>query len=669
MPFPFVAVLTPDQDPSYFGNDVGVRIERQSDGTYNETYLAKDKKGKMRVILTSPSAKGLALPRTARTSPALQSGADGLFDAPPSFSFTEAKVMPGRGGSEIQLTAKSEGSTIVKRIAVPSDGNLIKVEVQCDFAGRSPMIRYLLDSYAFAPDGKAMRSYGKPDATYAPAIRPSKGGVIGDHFFRSPVANVQKGELSASVMPDLDVLESNRYIPTILDLDAKNGVVDAPLISYGFADYRLVGHVYFVNDSSMTRLAPPQLLFAHEILLDAQSPSKAGYQRAAEHQWQRYGSKYIGKILPQAMPFAEYAKVCFPAALNEKETGGWFEANIDGQTCGGMPSGWGRAEGWVSWQPWFNQLRSAWGMHWWGKRLGNADWIEKSEQMLNLALAAPMDRGAVPTTYQAKQKTWKGSLISPDPKCYYDLTNMAWKGIWLLRWLEFDDCPRRDEILSQWRSMAKLMLSKQNADGSFPTWLDRNLNVIPILDRSAQGALPTWFLADLGKFEAKQIEMDVAEFLERQSKGTLSNAKKANEELMARSRAQGEWAEKLSRAADFLADEVVDGQYWYDFETFFSCSPKQCFQRDGQFNHEKMRDPHTLQAPQNTLSMHWAAEALEKTKEFVSGLGVIVEAVGKTGSKPDQKLMSSAKLAKWPATAGVRNFFTLAASISGSARK
>ena len=61
-----------------------------------------------------------------------------------------------------------------------------------------------------------------------------------------------------------------------------------------------------------------------------------------------------------------------------------------------------------------------------GKKLGNQDWVEKSGKMLNLALAAPMDRGACPTTYRSREKAWTGSIIAPDPKCYYDLTNMAW---------------------------------------------------------------------------------------------------------------------------------------------------------------------------------------------------------------------------------------------------
>jgi len=570
--------------PEFFGADSGIRIVRGIDGSLADTYYAKDTGNRMRLILAAPTLKGLPERSVTKTSPLLQSGSDGLFDATPSFGFSEAAATD----DGIVMKAIGDGYTIEKRIQVPKTGGLVKVVVDCRFTKENPVIRYLLDTYAFAPDGKAMRSYKKPDATFAPAIRPRKDGVIGDHFFRSPVVTVQKGELAASIMPELDVLKENRYIPTILDLDCASGIADAPLMSYGFADQKLVGHVYFANDTSMTKPAPPQLLFAHEILLDAKAEAFAGYRRAVEYQWQRYGHKYLDKILPQAMPFEEYARVCYPAAFNEKETGGWFETTIDGQVCGGLPSGWGREGGWVSWQPWFNQLRSAWGLRWWGKKLNIPDWVEKSTKMLNLALAAPMDRGAVPTTYDSHKKSWKGSLITPDPKCYYDLTNMAWKGIWMLRWLEFADCPRREEILKQCREMANLIVSKQNSDGSFPTWLDKELKVVPVLDHSAQSALPIWYLAEaINRVPRSSGGGQPGNFAEASGvRGAVLNG------------------------ARFLEGNVVDGQYWYDFETFFSCSPKACFQRDGQQNHEKMRDPHTMQAPQNTLSMHWAAEAL-----------------------------------------------------------
>jgi len=196
-----------------------------------------------------------------------------------------------------------------------------------------------------------------------------------------------------------------------------------------------------------------------------------------------------------------------------------------------------------------------------------------------------MKNGACPTTYDSRNHSWRGSLITPTDDCYYDLTNIAWKGIWLLRWLEFADCPRRADVEAQVYAIARLLTSRQREDGSFPTWLDKNLKVVPMLDRSAQSALPTWFLALV--------------------------AKRSNTALDA--------SEAAQKGAQFLSVQVVDQQRYYDFETFFSCSPKACLQKDGVLDDPAMRDPHTWQRPQNTLSMQWTAEALRAAANLKGG--------------------------------------------------
>jgi hypothetical protein len=131
----------------------------------------------------------------------------------------------------------------------------------------------------------------------------------------------------------------------------------------------------------------------------------------------------------------------------------------------------------------------------------------------------------------------------------------------------------------QLAAMANLMVKFQNPDGSVPSWLTKELKVVPILDRSAQSALPIWFLAEYAKAENRFANRD-------------------------------RFFAAAKRGADFLAKEVVDQQRYYDFETFFSCSPKVCLQRNYTLDDDKMIDPHTLQRPQNTLCMQWSAEAL-----------------------------------------------------------
>ena len=452
------AVLLSSQTPKeLLGRDVGIRVVSSS-GELVQELLVRTGNGAWRPVLVSPTDPlvGSHANRVHANELGVDDGA--LYTSRPTFAFEDAAVDLSK--RTLTLTSDSQHAKISEALTIPAEGNEIAVTLKAHIKDRNPRIQHFLATYAFAP--------GMPDTTWAPALRIRDDAVIGDHFFRSPGLVVQQNKVSAVLMPNLDVLAENRPIPTILDLDCDPPVGDKPLVSYGFADYRLISHVQFAHDNSMIRPVPADLSLAFNIRLSADSEPHSAYKQLADEMWTDYGHRYFDKILPQAMPFADYANVCYPAAIGEKMTGGWFETAIDNQTCGGLPAGWGLEQGWVSWQSWFNQLRSAWGMHWWGTKLGNADWTDKSDKMVNLALAAPMNQGACPTTYDSHKHAWVGSLIAPTDDCYYDLTNIAWKGIWLQRWLKFADCPRREDINAQLKAMVGLMLAKQRADGSFP---------------------------------------------------------------------------------------------------------------------------------------------------------------------------------------------------------
>lgn len=611
---PILAMLLAQPPLVLEGEDVRLLAYRNEQGIWVEQLSAKDRKGQFHVILSSPGAFPL---EGDWRSGAVQGASRGLYTTNPDLRFTEATT----SGRTVTLTSKSPIGTFKKSITVPAKGRTMHLTLDADFGVKRTQLHALLLSYAFAPDNKAAR----PDSTFLPGLRPKDENVVGDHFFRAPAAVAQKGKLAAILLPDLDVLADNRPMETVLDLDVKNGVSSAPLLTYGFAAHRLSGHVAFSTDSSMLRNVPGQLHLASDLILNAEAEPLGAYEEATKFEWERYGHKNFDKIRPQMMPFVDYANVCYPAAFDEHYGDnklGWFETTIEGQVCGGIPSGWGFDQGWVSWQCWFNQLRSAWGLHWWGRKLSNKDWLDKSDKMLNLALAAPMDRGAVPTTYLSREKKWRGSLIMPDPRCYYDLTNMAWKGIWMLRWLDFADCPRREEILKQVNAMADLMVSKQNADGSLPSWLDKDLKVVPILDHSAQTALPAWFLGELALADRTRIRAAL------DAEGQKIASAKDQEEveairqkrLLLLQEDQKNPREKAAySAALFLMKNVVDQQRYYDFETFFSCSPKQCLQVNGVIDADAMHDPHSMSPPQNTLCMQWAAEALLAAKQLYLG--------------------------------------------------
>lgn len=590
------------------GSDVSVTVTFAG-GRWGEHLAAKDSSGRWREILISPHLASLG---SDLRQDAAQGTQKGLYQGVPDFRFTDARLEKAKGEQIVVMVAKGGSATFVKRVHIPASGRTIKLELAADFGVSRTPLHALLMSYAFLPYGKKLSGGGKPDSTFLPGLRPKDENVCGDHFFRAPAAVAQQKTLAAILLPDLDVLSENRPMETVLDLDAKNGVCDGTLLTYGFCAHRLSGHVSFATDASLVRRVPGKLRLAADLILDANAEPFAAYKEAADYEWRRYGHRYLDQIKPQMRPFAEYARECYPAVFEEHygtNKLGWFETTIDGQVCGGIPSGWGFYDGYVSWQCWFNQIRSAWGLHWWGRKLGIQDWIDKSNKMLNLALAAPMSDGLCPTTYDSRKHEWIGCLVTPDPRCYYDLTNIAWKGIWLLRWLDFPDCPRRDEIIQQTSDMAKSIAWRQNADGSFPTWLDQKHDVVPILDHSAQGALPVWFMAEI-------LERYRAET----ARTRLYTLERPNETYLPGIYIRSQLGPAVLKGARFLSKNVIAQQRYYDFETFFSCSPKRCRQVNGVVDDPAMHDPHSLAPPQNTLSMQWTAEALMRTCNLLPGL-------------------------------------------------
>ena len=200
--FAALALLPTFGTSEYFGSDVGVRLKEVPSAAKTEIVeelYAKDKAGKFRLILVSPTHPTLGAAGRVAFTNLLQGQGDGLFTSAPTFGFSEQTI----SGGKVTLRAKGEGYTLVKEIVVPSRGRNLRVSVRADFSTPYPAVRYLLNTYAFAPDGKTQGRYGKPDATYAPAIRPSSAGVIADHYFRAPAVVVQEGSLAASIMPKI----------------------------------------------------------------------------------------------------------------------------------------------------------------------------------------------------------------------------------------------------------------------------------------------------------------------------------------------------------------------------------------------------------------------------------------------------------------------------------
>ncbi|MBN1901092.1 hypothetical protein JW926_07185 [Candidatus Sumerlaeota bacterium] len=566
--------------------DVKIAFEKKS-GVWSEQYYAKDANEKWMLILVSPDDPRIAMEAKTESSGGFQTMRNGLYAAPPRFPFTEMKE---EKDGDFLLQGFSGDVRFTKRISFRDP--VFHIVTSCETAKPSLKLEYFLSGYAFCPDGKSLSSYETPDLVFAPGLRPGPFYVVGEHLFRSPVVAAQEDSLFAALMPDVDAIAKNHPFPLIIDLDVKSGVADAPLLSYGCCDHKVKGHVYFVHEPGASRKMPPRLSLEYDLYIDGRAPltkegpdpeSPRGLHRAVQYMWDRYGTSWFNKsALPQTMPFTEYAKACFPAAFSEKIGNaqlGWWERTIEEKEVGGVYAGWGYHEGLTSWQAWFNNLRSAYGIRCFGERLAKDDWINKSGKMLSMALAAPQDRGAFPCQWNNFRKEWKGCLMqnAVGHGAYYDSVDMAWKAYWLLRWHQ--DIEPSPESLAYCRNLADFYLEKQTPSGAIPNWFTRELEDVDVLQEAAPTAMPAWFLAEFYGVTKEKKYLDAA-----------------------------------LKAGEFLSQEVIPYARYYDYEVFFSCSAKPCV--DGGRNHKAMIDSHTGQPWQNTLCMQWNAELFKRLHEF-----------------------------------------------------
>ncbi len=486
-------------------------------------------------------------------------------------------------------------------VTVEEGRDHVRIAVDAALDAKPPQIEYLLSCFVFSP--------GEPDFVHTPLLKQEAEDVISDRSFWQPALILQQDELLCAVVPDLDAINDRAVyakqarqpgfdlpfrlpenpdkisMPTAFDLNRHSGMTPLPLLAYGLIDSAFVQHVHWhhSNDGSMVReLASAAIGYAFDLFLMADALPKHGYQRISRYMWQRYGSRYLAQPRPQAMPFAEYARLCYPAAFAyrgfpDRGLATWQDFTLDGQQVGGLRC---NAAQWyydLQFLAWFNIMRDAIGMHYWGKRLIDADLIEKGRRVLNLALLAPQHRGIFPSIYRLAERRWIGCLWSFPQE--YDARALphAWDVnssnyhtpaasktcVHLLRYRRL--CEDDARILPFVRAYGDFLMEKGGENGCVPSWFSQDLQALPWLATNAEGGIHIWFLSELYGATGERRYLDLATHL-----------------------------------AQFLIEEILPDQRWIDFETFYSCSRKP----------EAFRDEFTGQGPRCTLSMIWAIEGL-----------------------------------------------------------
>jgi hypothetical protein len=589
-----------------------------------QNYFANDK-GEWKLVAESFSGIG----KTSSTViPLYKKGPDvaGKYRLMANEGFNSAKVIEnGDGVGKVLLSGEINGNKVEQTVELRGDQDYFHIEVNANLT-KELKLEYLLSSFTFSIPGK-------PDYSFVPTIKRADDDVVGDRKFFAPAAVVEKDGFMLSLVPDLNLINENivfakgarpqkhprifkvpfdttkTSLPTALDLNLNSGVTSFPLIAYGLMDYWTEQHVYWRHENEggqqVRELSDSKLKYGFDLFIKSNVEKNRGYQRVSSFLWDKYGHQYFQMPKPQAMPFSEYAKVCYPASFayegydvingaamrtkaprrpdisinhrkGQPELSTWQQWEEKGVPMGGLRLS---APQWYDLlynTAWWNNVCDATGIYFWGKRLNDTSLVDKAKRIINFTLSSPQQDGIFPSLYDVKSKTWVGSMWSPPVENYkpdsvanywdwkhgaYQTSSASVTAGFLLRYRT--TCEDHAGIVPFVQRYGDFLIRNMQDNGCVPAWFNKDLKPLPSMKWNADGGAHIWVLSELYKATNNKKYLDAAE-----------------------------------KMAKFMIDEVLPRQKWYDFETFYSCAVKA----------ESFFDERTGQFPANNMAVSWALE-------------------------------------------------------------
>ncbi|MBF8294105.1 MAG: hypothetical protein HW389_650 [Bacteroidetes bacterium] len=557
-------VLAQEQDRVVIQNESIRIVVDQSGGVCRETYFVKKGKSWIEILESgSPLRPDPSIKQNGKLIP-----------------LKSASISQGSEEGQAVIVRRSAGMSVTSKSITLRKGEPFARVMFAYRTGGNTLLESFWSTYSFAPGGKRYADYKPLDFVWTPQLRPEREHIITDHTFRSPALIMQKDGYFAALVPVLtDMDGKGRQIRTVADLQVETS--DRPFFSIGLQNwipepYRLRNtHVFYVApDSIAPTVSDTTVTLNYLLFLRADAPKREGFREVVRYHWMTSGAANMQRPAgPQEEPFSSYIQKAWyqfvpQIALDTQYQG--VPVTLLRQARLAWSNKLPKAADNDSWfNVWFNALRTAYGMYMHGKAVDDQHLMRQATNVLNLALLAPQQNGIAPSIFYVDSTGghwvadhgWGGIDDGRDLPMFHN----AWTCYWLLRWIDLAP-ERKTEILRYTKAFAGFLISNQHSNGVIPSWYDPTTlkPVETFRDENAETAGAALFLA---------------EFYAR-TKGI-------------------KYLRGAEKSMQYIFKSVLPERKWFDFETFFSCSRKPL----------NFYDSYTQQHPQNTLSMHQAAEA------------------------------------------------------------
>jgi len=503
-----------------------VRVEADlADGRLRERYLARTDDDAWVEVATSDGVSGGPICLYG-----VQSSLQG--NVPQEIQVTVMEV--AASANEMTETFSAGPYRIMRKVSLQGSGPWLRVTTRLE-SSQAVELQSIADRFAFSQ---------RAEWSYSPSV----GGFNPDAQYKAPLILIQSKRMALGIVPDVTALSRDtlRLCHHALDLD----VAESPSLRVGFIPSKQARHsVYSMDGQRMWKLERP-LENVYFLLVTATAEAGEAYRQCVRFHWERFGRPSQSVAAEQQKGTGPYKDLALfdqwrQRVWDEESRKAWLEIVLpDGSTGGAVSTSRALGPRSIYLSSWFNSLRTAFGMALYARRTRNDDLLQLASQTMELALQSPGASGAfkcIAALDKNNQPVWGagdgsgGSTIQG-----YLGYDMSWTAYWLLRWREAQ-LPGHERILPRCQGLARFLIAHQQPDGMFATFFDEAGN--PLKDKAP------YTIAETGP---------VALFLLK-----LYEADK-----------QPAYLDAAKKGLAFLEKDVIPQRKWYDFETFWSCSPR-----------------------------------------------------------------------------------------------